>query len=47
MVVKKYLMVGCVANSDVLVFRTDRFGKRHAVETVGQNIYLSEIGVGP
>lgn len=50
LIVKKYLIVSCNYNSDVLVYRTDQFGRQRApVETVGQGTLLSplQIAVGP
>jgi hypothetical protein len=49
-IVKKYLIVSCNDNSDVLVYRTDQFGRQRApVETVGQGSLVSpwQIAVGP
>lgn len=49
-IVGKYLIVSCASNSDVLVYRTDHFGRqRLPVEVVGQGKLLDplEIAVGP
>jgi hypothetical protein len=49
-IVEKYLIVSCASNGDVLVYRTDQFGRqRDPVEAVGQNSLQSpwEIAVGP
>jgi hypothetical protein len=49
-IVKKYLIVSCNSNSDILVYRTDQFGRqRKPVETVGKGTLSGnwEIAVGP
>jgi hypothetical protein len=49
-IVKKYLIVSCNNNGDVLVYRTDQFGRQRApVEVVGQGNLFSpvEMAVGP
>lgn len=50
LIIKKYLVVSCNNNGDVLVYRADQFGRqRGPVETVGQGTLFSpmEIAVGP
>ena len=49
-IVKNYLIVSCNSNGDVLVYRTDQFGRQRApVEIVGQGTLASpwEMAVGP
>jgi hypothetical protein len=49
-IVKNYLIVSCNSNGDVLVYRTNQFGRQKApVETVGQGSLYSpvEMAVGP
>jgi hypothetical protein len=48
-IVKRYLMVSCVFNPEVLVYRKDRFGKRSPVEIVGRGALAgpSQIAIGP
>lgn len=49
-VVKKYLIMSCNNNGDVLVYRTDQFGRQRApVEIVGQGSLYSplEMAIGP
>lgn len=49
MVAKNYLIIPCVLGpSEVMVFRTDQFGKRKAVETFGEHMRFPwEIALGP
>jgi hypothetical protein len=50
LIVKKYVIVSCNSNADVLVYRKDLFGRQGApVETVGQGTLYSPIqmAVGP
>lgn len=50
LIVKKYLIMSCANNSDILVYRTDQLGRQQApVEIVGQGSLLNpiEIAVGP
>jgi hypothetical protein len=49
-IIKQYLIVSCLNNGDVLVYRTGRFGRQKApVESVGQGSLQSpwEMAVGP
>jgi hypothetical protein len=49
-IIKQYLIVSCLNNGDVLVYRTNLFGRQRApVETVGQGTLASplEMAVGP
>jgi hypothetical protein len=46
-IVKKYLIASCNASGDILVFRTDLFGKRKAVEIFAHGTYPWEIALGP
>jgi DNA-binding beta-propeller fold protein YncE len=49
-IIKQYLIVSCLNNSDVLVYRTGRFGRQKApIETVGQSSLTSpwEMAAGP
>ncbi len=49
-IVKKYLIVSCNNNGDVLVYRTDEFGRQRApVETIGRGTLVSpmEMAIGP
>jgi hypothetical protein len=49
-IIKKYLIESCNSSSDVLVYRTDQFGRqRKPVEIVGQGLLTSplEMAVGP
>lgn len=48
-VVKRYVLVSCEPDNDVLVFRKDRFGRRQADEIVGRGAIqgIAQIAVGP
>jgi hypothetical protein len=49
-VVNKYVIVSCYNDRDVLVYRSDQFGRQRApVETLGQRLFASpwELAVGP
>ncbi len=49
-IIKKYLIVSCNSNGDVLVYRTDQYGRQGApIETVGQGTLASpwEMALGP
>jgi hypothetical protein len=47
LIVKKYLIVSCNASGKILVYHTDKFGKRRALEVIGDHIFPYEIALGP